>query len=45
MAEEQDEPLPRWTAKRRVTLVLSIEKGEASVAEAARGHGLTVAEG
>ncbi len=32
MAEEQDEPIKRWTAKRRITLVLSIEKGETSVA-------------
>lgn len=44
MAEEPDEPIQRWTAKRRVTLVLSIEKGETSVVEAARAHGLTVAE-
>ena len=34
----------RWTAKRRVTLVLSILKGETSVADAARKHGLTIAE-
>ncbi len=34
----------RWTAKRRVALVLSIVRGETSVAEAARDHGLTVAE-
>ena len=34
----------RWTAKRRVALVVSILKGETSVAEAARTHGLTVAE-
>src|SRR5215470_8333327 len=34
----------RWTAKRRVALVLSIVRGETSVAEAARKHGLTVAE-
>jgi len=38
------EPIERWTAKRRATLVLSILKGETSVAEAARRHGLTVAE-
>lgn len=38
------EPIERWTAKRRATLVLSILKGETSVAEAARCHGLTVAE-
>jgi transposase-like protein len=37
-------PIERWTAKRRATLVLSILKGETSVADAARRHGLTVAE-
>ncbi len=44
MAEEQGEPIQRWTAKRRVTLVLSIVKGETTMVEAARTHGLTVAE-
>ena len=34
----------RWTAKRRTALVVSIVKGETSVAEAARKHGLTMAE-
>jgi transposase-like protein len=38
------DPIERWTAERRATLVLSILKGETSVAEAARRHGLTVAE-
>jgi transposase-like protein len=38
------EPIERWTAKRRATLVLSLLKGDTSVAEAARRHGLTVAE-
>jgi transposase-like protein len=38
------EDVQRWTAKRRVVLVLSIVRGETSVAEAARKHGLTVAE-
>lgn len=38
------EPIERWTAKRRAALVLSILKGETSVAEAARRHALTVAE-
>jgi hypothetical protein len=38
------EDVQRWTAKRRVALVLSIVRGETSVAEAARKHGLTVAE-
>ena len=44
MAAESAEPIERWTAKRRVALVMSILKGETSVAEAARQHGLTVAE-
>ena len=35
------EEVQRWTAKRRVALVLSIVRGETSVAEAARKHGLT----
>jgi transposase-like protein len=44
--EEQDGPESpkRWTAKRRAALVLSLVRGETSVAEAARQHGLTVAE-
>ncbi|MCA1957673.1 MAG: transposase [Nitrospira sp.] len=44
MAADATEPIERWTAKRRVALVVSILKGETSVAEAARTHGLTVAE-
>ena len=44
MATESTDPIERWTAKRRVALVVSILKGEPSVAEAARTHGLTVAE-
>ena len=44
MAGEAIEPIERWTAKRRVALVVSILKGETSIAEAARTHGLTVAE-
>lgn len=44
MVEEQGESIQRWTAKRRATLVLKIVTGETSVAEAARTHGLTVAE-
>jgi hypothetical protein len=34
------EDVQRWTFKRRGTLVLSILKGETSVQEAARMHGL-----
>jgi transposase-like protein len=44
MAAESMDPLEGWTAKRRVALVVSILKGETSLAEAARTHGLTVAE-
>ena len=44
MEEPQGEPIERWTAKRRAALVLRILKGETSVAEAARQHGLKVAE-
>ena len=44
MEGEIPEDLQRWTAKRRVALVASILKGETSVQEAARKHGLTVAE-
>lgn len=42
--EERMEEVQRWAAKRRVALVLSVLKGETAVAEAARKHGLTVAE-
>ena len=34
----------RWTTKRRSALVLEILRGETTAAEAARKHGLTVAE-
>ena len=45
MAEKDLSETPqRWTAKRRSTLVLSILKGETTAREAARKHGLTVAE-
>ncbi len=44
MANGQDEQLKRWTAKRRVGLVMEILRGDTSVAEAARTHGLTVAD-
>lgn len=44
MATDAAEPIERWTAKRHVALVMSILKGETSVTEAARPHGLTVAE-
>jgi len=41
---EIPEQVQRWTARRRVALVLSLLKGETSAQEAARQHGLTVAE-
>jgi transposase-like protein len=44
MVPEIPENIERWTAKRRVARVVSILKGETSVAEAARKHGLTVAD-
>lgn len=44
MTEELPEEIQRWTAKRRTALVLSIIRGETSTQEAARKHGLTVAE-
>jgi transposase-like protein len=39
-----DQPIKRWTAKRRSALVLSLLRGETSIQEAARQHGLTIAE-
>jgi len=44
MTPEIPEQVQRWTAKRRVALVLSLLTGETSAQEAARQHGLTVAE-
>ena len=44
MADETTDEVQRWTAKRRSALVLSMLKGEPSAAEAARRHGLTVAQ-
>jgi len=39
-----DQPIKRWTAKRRSALVLSLLRGETSIQETARQHGLTIAE-
>ena len=39
-----EQPIKRWTAKRRSALVMRILRGETSLQEAARKHGLTVAE-
>ena len=44
MGQEKQPDAQRWTAKRRSALIVSILKGETSVAEAARKHGLTVGE-
>jgi len=44
MGQHSDETIERWTAKRRAALVLNVLKGETSVTEAARQHGLKVAE-
>ena len=45
MAEDQrPEEVQRWTARRRAALVISLLKGETTAAEAARRHGLKVAE-
>ena len=43
MASETTDPIRTLDAKRRVALVVSILKGETSVAEAARTYGLTMA--
>jgi hypothetical protein len=42
--EEQSEEVQRWTAKRRAALAISVLRGETTAAEAARRHGLKVAE-
>ena len=45
MAEDELAGTPqRWMARRRATLVLSLLRGETSAAEAARKHGLTIAQ-
>ena len=42
--KRQEDEVQRWTAKRRAALVTSLIRGETSIQEAARKHGLTVAE-
>jgi hypothetical protein len=42
--KQQLEEVQRWTARRRVALVISLLKGETTAAEAARRHGLKLAE-
>ena len=44
MTEKLPESIQRWTAQRRAALVMTIIKGETSIQEASRQHGLTVAE-
>lgn len=44
MQDQEPEDVQRWTTKRKAALVLSILKGETSVQEAARTHGVTAAE-
>ena len=44
MADEVVDSPQRWTAKRRAALVVSLLRGETSAAEAARKHGLTLAQ-
>jgi|SRR5680860_219086 len=44
VSDELPEEVQRWTAKRRSALIVSIIRGETSVQEAVRKHGLTVAE-
>src|SRR5271154_4300592 len=45
MAEDsRPEEVQRWTAKRRTASVVSLLKGETTAVEAARQHGLKVAE-
>lgn len=39
-----DNPIKRWTAKRKTTVVMDIFKGKTTVAEVARQHDLTVFE-
>ena len=41
---EPEDSQKRWTAKRRAALVVEILRGDLSVVEAARKHGLTVVE-
>ena len=41
---ETPDEIQRWTARRRIALVLSVLKGEMTVEEVARRHGLAVAE-
>jgi transposase-like protein len=44
MEPNEESEVRRWTAKRRVALVVELLRGDTTTAEAARKHGLTVAE-
>ena len=44
VGEQNKDDVQRWTTKRKAALVMSLLKGETSIQEAARQHGLTVAE-
>lgn len=44
MSDDLPNDVQRWTAKRRAALIISILRGETSAPEAARSHGLTLAE-
>jgi transposase-like protein len=44
MGQHSDETIERWTAKQLAALVLKVLKGDTSVAETARQHGLKVAD-
>lgn len=44
MGDQITDPVQRWTTKKKSAVVLSIIKGETSAAEAARTHGLTMAQ-
>jgi transposase-like protein len=44
VAEANKDDMQRWTTERKAALILSVLKGETSIQEAARRHGVTVAE-
>ena len=44
MGDHHGEPVQRWTTKKKTALVVAILKGKTNVAEAARKHGLTIAQ-
>ena len=42
MKDQQTDQIQRWTTKKKTAVIMSILKGETSLAEAARKHGLTI---